>query len=37
MPRRPDKAELEFAFLLFLIVLPVGYFVLQAVLAVVGL
>ena len=37
MRRDPDRDELEFAFLFFLLVLPVGYWMLQGVFALVGI
>lgn len=35
--RRPNLTELEFAFLLFLYVVPMGYWMLRTVLAFVGI
>lgn len=35
--RRPNPTELEFAFLVFLFVIPLGYWMLRTVLAFVGL
>lgn len=37
MKRRPDPITLEFVLLLFLLGIPMAYFMLQAVLALVGL
>ena len=35
--RRPDPIELEFAFLLFLFIVPMGYWMLRSALAFVGI
>lgn len=35
--RKPDPAELEFVFLLFLLALPMGYWMLRTVLAFLGI
>lgn len=37
MRRDPDRDELEFAFLFFLLVIPVGYWLLQAAFAFLGI
>lgn len=35
--RKPDPVELEFVFLLFLLVIPMGYWMLRTILAFVGI
>ena len=37
MRRNPDRAELEFAFLFFLLIVPVGYWILQGAFALLGI
>lgn len=37
MRRDPDRDELEFFFLIFLLVIPVGYWMLQAMFVAMGL
>lgn len=35
--RKPDRVELEFVFLLFLFVVPMGYWMLRMILALIGI